>query len=442
MKKILGILTGVIVLGLTACDLQPKIKALPDTVGEFISTRYPALLADPNTQPEIYNSAVTDYGVYVSSDMYGNITTDDYVLYASVDDYTLKPSIEPEPAVSASSVEYGEPLVLETAAVDDYLMVPMYGTVERRENTIMVAKGDTLYGLARQYNMTIDDLAKMNNLNAPYSLSVGQKIKVSDTRPATIEVPVQATKVEVSEISVAKGDTLYSLSRKYSIPVNDLAVMNNLSVPFTLSVGQKLKVPKMEVVTNAAPVPARSGSTAPIKATTGQTIKTSSGAPVRAGTPVKATANSQPKITTQPKISSNPDQKLPTIAKRSSSKFSWPVRGSVLSSYGAKGNGLFNDGINIAANKGTKVGSAENGVVAYAGNEVRGMGNLVIVQHEGGWMTVYAHMDKLSVRRGVKVSVGQQLGTVGETGAVNRPQLHFEIRKGTKAYDPAQYLKK
>ena len=95
---------------------------------------------------------------------------------------------------------------------------------------------------------------------------------------------------------------------------------------------------------------------------------------------------------------------------------------------------MFNDGINIGASRGTAVKAAENGVVAYAGNEVKGMGNLVIIQHSGGWMTVYAHMDSMSVRRGARVSVGQKIGTVGA-------QLHFEIRKGTKAYNPASYLR-
>ena len=117
------------------------------------------------------------------------------------------------------------------------------------------------------------------------------------------------------------------------------------------------------------------------------------------------------------------------------------MRGKVLSQYGAKSGGLFNDGINIGAARGTKVGAAENGVVAYAGNEVKGMGNLIIIQHSGGWMTVYAHLDTMSVRRGAKVSVGQKIGTVGATGKVDVPQLHFEIRKGTKAYNPSSYLK-
>ena len=121
--------------------------------------------------------------------------------------------------------------------------------------------------------------------------------------------------------------------------------------------------------------------------------------------------------------------------------FSCQVKGMILFNYGAKSGGLFNDGINIGAAKGTAVKSAENGVVAYAGNEVKGMGNLIIIQHSGGWMTVYAHMDSMIVRRGTKVNVEQQIRTVGETGKVNEPQLHFEIRKGTKAYNPSSYLK-
>ena len=113
-----------------------------------------------------------------------------------------------------------------------------------------------------------------------------------------------------------------------------------------------------------------------------------------------------------------------------------------MSNYGAKNKGLFNDGINIAGAKGALVKAAENGVVAYAGNEIKGMGNLIIIQHSDGWMTVYAHLDSMSVKRGTKVSVGQPVGKIGQTGKVDKPQLHFEIRRGRKAYNPMLYLKK
>ena len=420
MKKFSIYIFGICALAFSACDLQPKILALPDTVGEFISARYPALLADPETQPEIYNAASIDYGVYASPNLYGSVDDADYVEYASVNDYIVPPSATSMYGDTPRDIDAGAPIVTADAGDADYLRVPMYGGVTMVQSVaeITVAPGDTLYSLAQMYGTTVDALARENNLSVPYALSVGQKLKVPVEKESgavqTVAVPADAnttTRVELSEITVAAGDTLYSLSRRYSVPVNDLAVMNNLSAPFALSVGQKLKVPDL------------------------------SSAPVRSVATTKVDSATVPVAKPKEKISSDPTQKLPTIGARSSSKFSWPVRGRVLSAYGAKGDGLFNDGINIAAARGTTVGAAENGVVAYAGNEVKGMGNLIIIQHSGGWMTVYAHLDSMTVRRGNKVSVGQKIGTVGETGKVDEPQLHFEIRKGTKAYNPSSYLK-
>lgn len=444
MKKIVAYFVGLAAIFIAACDLQPKIVSLPDTVGEFISSRYPALLADPETQPEIYNSAASDYGVYASPTLYGSVESSDYVEYASVNDYIVPPSDNELYGVppSDADVDSGAPIVADNVAssdmqMGDYIRVPMYGstTTVPTSTEITVAAGDTLYSLAVRHNISVDELARANGLTPPYGLYVGQKLTIPSEVEApfvqTVAVPVKSdssitpntkTRVQLREITVAAGDTLYSLSRRYSVPVNDLAVMNDLSAPFTLSIGQKLKVPDL----SAAPV-----RTANI-ATTGGAV--SGHTPVAASS---STVSQQPKE----KISSDPNQKLPTITARSSSKFSWPVRGNILSHYGAKSGGLFNDGINIGAARGTAVKAAENGVVAYAGNEVKGMGNLIIIQHSGGWMTVYAHMDAMDVRRGTKVSVGQKVGTVGATGKVDQPQLHFEIRKGTKAYNPSSYLK-
>ena len=432
MKKIyFAILGGAVTLG--ACDLQPKIMSLPDSVGDFISQRYPALLADPNTNPEIYNSAATDYGVYASPELYGTAVDTDYVTYASVNDYIVPPQ--------SSDSKVGEFYGTEPSGVkntDDYLVVPKYEKTTEKTGGVVQA-GDTLYSLSKRYKCSVDDLVKWNNLVEPYVLSVGQNLYVSQqTENAETEiVPTVSvkkvpekqtvTRVDVKEVTVANGDTLYSLSRKYSVPVNDLAVMNNLSAPFTLSVGQTLRVPDL----SDAPIAQKQtvSETAIDKKTTVAQNKKSGG---QVENNVK-----QPE-----KISSDPSKKLPSISARSSSKFSWPVQGKVLSGYGAKASGLFNDGINIGAALGTPVKAAENGVVAYAGNEVKGMGNLIIIQHDAGWMTVYAHMDSMNVKRGNRVSVGQKIGAVGKTGKVDEPQLHFEIRKGTKAYNPSSYLKK
>lgn len=125
---------------------------------------------------------------------------------------------------------------------------------------------------------------------------------------------------------------------------------------------------------------------------------------------------------------------------RSGRTFSWPVRGRILSTFGPKADGLHNDGINISARAGAPVIAAENGIVVYAGNELRGFGNLLLVRHAGGWITAYAHLDRTLVDKGQRVSRGQAIGTVGSSGGVSQPQLHFEIRQGTQAVDPAKFL--
>ena len=486
-----------------ACDLQPRIMSLPDSVGDFISNRYPALLADPESQPEIYNSAASDYGVYASPELYGSVDSDDYIMYSDINDYMFPAQGAENSGVVATDApvqivaEYSapEPGVASDNGVmpvesDDVLVIPMYGGAGDFHQ-IKVGAGDTLYAISRRYGATVEDIAKMNNLSAPYSIRAGQMLRVpgngniavaadkvvtvakTDSTPQTTakasdaaieknttpaSAPVQKlsepaktptpARVQLQTVTVGAGDTLYSISRRYSVPVNDLAVMNDLSVPFRLTVGQKLRVPNLQQAaavadkkvasakTEQKPVAGKSDKTTkPVNNTSNKTVAKQDTSKAQT-TPAKtATAPKQ-------KISSDPKQKLPTIAARSSSKFTWPVRGKILSGFGTKPNGLVNDGINISAARGTTVKAAENGVVAYAGNEVKGMGNLIILQHSGGWMTVYAHLDSMSLRRGAKVSVGQKIGTVGASGKVDQPQLHFEIRKGTKAYNPSQYLKK
>ena len=524
---------------LASCDLQPKITSIPDSIGDFISARYPAMLADPDSEPEIYNSAVSDYGVYASPELYGSVGMDEYVNYAGIDDYILKPEhAEPDATVDSNEEIYDTVQVSdddksevagteseEVPVVYDVLDVPEYENGELnvpeyvRPGTIVVRRGDTLYALAREHNTTLENLADANGLKPPYTLRIGQILKLEpDTpKPTVVAEPVEVkpepvvekvaekpktepkiekkseqkkevkpvdktetktvskpteqkvqpasksvttndVRVPLKTITVARGDTLYSVSRRYEVPVNDLAVMNGLSAPFTLSVGQKLRVPDLaKPETPVAQTPAKSSQNAKtaVKAEPKQTKTTNKPQPTKNATkvPEKSTSNKPVKQnqsqksslkTLAPQKSDNKKQveKTQPIAARSSSKFTWPVRGTILSHYGAKTGGLYNDGINISAALNTTVVAAENGVVAYAGNEVRGMGNLIIIQHSGGWMTVYAHLNSMSVRRGARVSVGQKIGTVGQTGKVTKPQLHFEIRKGTKSYNPTNYLKK
>jgi murein DD-endopeptidase MepM/ murein hydrolase activator NlpD len=131
---------------------------------------------------------------------------------------------------------------------------------------------------------------------------------------------------------------------------------------------------------------------------------------------------------------------VPEPKAMSGRKFLLPVNGKLTARFGSVSNGLHNDGINIAAPRGTPVRAAQNGVVAYAGNELKGFGNLLLIRHANGWMTAYAHNDVLLVKRGDQVKRGQVIARVGSTGNVATPQLHFELRHNTEAVDPTPNL--
>ena len=120
--------------------------------------------------------------------------------------------------------------------------------------------------------------------------------------------------------------------------------------------------------------------------------------------------------------------------------FGWPVRGRLIAGFGSKPDGTQNDGINLAVPEGTPIKAADDGVVVYAGNELKGYGNLVLIQHTNGFVTAYAHASELMVKRGDTVTRGQVIAHAGQTGNVTSPQLHFEIRKGSTPVDPTQYL--
>ncbi|MDV7338755.1 M23 family metallopeptidase [Terasakiella sp. A23] len=264
--------------------------------------------------------------------------------------------------------------------------------------TIIVQKGDTVYGVARRTGASVRDIIDTNNLKAPFHLKAGQRLRLPQS-PFHI---------------VREGDTLYSVSRGYNTDVYNLAKINNLKSPFTLIPGQKLKLPRM---TNLA----------------------SRTTDLKPAARVAATPQSKPiKVTkAAPRISK---KAIPKPPPRSSSRFSWPTQGKLISGFGAKKDGLRNDGINIAAKRGTPVKAAENGVVAYSGNELRGFGNMILLKHSGGWITAYAHTDKILVKRGQKIKKGQLIARVGSSGGVTTPQLHFEIRKGMNPVNPKKYL--
>ena len=256
----------------------------------------------------------------------------------------------------------------------------------------VVAKGETLFAISRRYDVPVRDLITRNALKAPYTLAIGQKLEVPGAQIHR----------------VAKGETGYGISRQYGVTVSALMRENNIKPPYQLEVGQVLKLP--------------------------------GGASADAPTSAQVASN-RPVVTTRPQ---SPGRTVPkaTPPPRTSSGFDWPVDGKLASRFGPKDDGLHNDGINILAGQGTPVKAAEAGVVVYASNALQGYGNMLLLKHDGGWITAYAHNERLLVRQGQTVDKGQVIARVGNTGGVSDPQLHFEIRKGRQALDPLQYLRR
>jgi len=263
---------------------------------------------------------------------------------------------------------------------------------------VIVKKGDTLYSIARRHNVPLREIIETNNLRPPYALRIGQRIKMP------------TAKYHI----VCKGDTLYNISKRYNVDMNSLSKTNKLKAPYSLKIGQKLLLP-------------------------GAVVSKPQASHYIANTP-KATSKWKPKTASKAKKAPTKPIQYSTPVKKRNSKFAWPVKGSVISKFGVIAKGRNNDGINIKAPLGTAVKAADAGTIAYAGNELKGFGNLILIKHSGGWITAYAHNDKLLVKKGKKVKKGDKIATVGNSGGVSTPQLHFEIRAGKKAVNPLSYL--
>lgn len=291
------------------------------------------------------------------------------------------------------------------------------------------------------------------------------------------QMPSRDTVTPGQTITVEGNKNVYAIAREHNVSMREIIVLNNLQPPFTLHPGQTLTLPAGGVgggvagynTSNdryAAPAPYAAPSPAietvpltPIQAVplSAQPKPSSQnnvlGAPVvsapvadlnkpspapKAMTTTVETPVAQPSVTAAPP--QTPPAPAPSVAA-SPIDMKWPVQGPILSNFGPKGQGLNNDGVNIGAPKGAPVVAAANGIVVYAGNEMKGFGNLVLIRHSGGWVTAYAHLDRTLVTKDAVVAQGDMIGTVGKTGNVPSPQLHFETRQEGKPVDPAGVIK-
>ncbi|MGE0421240.1 MAG: peptidoglycan DD-metalloendopeptidase family protein [Reyranellaceae bacterium] len=268
-------------------------------------------------------------------------------------------------------------------------------------------------------------------------------------REGTIEYPGSGASPNAVAVYVTRqGDTLDAIASRFAVPRETIIERNGLKSPYKLRPGTNLALPNARVVAMAAPRPGAPPPPPPeppplpgAAAPTGGGRVESSALPPPAGTPTPPTSAAP--AAPSPATAAPPPRMAPpasTALPTATSRFAWPLQGRISSGFGPRAGGQQNDGIDIAAASGTPVKAADGGTVVYSGNEVRGLGNLLLISHTGGYITAYAHLDKMSVAKGAKVRKGQTIGTVGTSGGVSEPQLHFEIRHRNKPVDPAGLL--
>ncbi len=315
---------------------------------------------------------------------------------------------------------------------------------------VTVARGETVEVIARRHGVPTSAILQANNLGAGQAIYPGQRLVIPRynqaaapaSRPsiaAAKPAPANGLGVHI----VAPGETLSKISRIYKKSLVELAKANNIQPQATLHIGDKIIIPGLR--TSSAPhkdapkVADAKPLGAPAPKATAAAAKAPPGKPVK-----QAVASSEP---TQSAAVVTPTSETPAAttgavkaAEGAPPSFRWPVKARVIAGFGPRPNGQQNDGINLAVPEGTAVKAAEDGVVAYAGSELKGYGNLVLVRHANGYVTAYAHAKELMVKRGDPIKRGQVIAKSGQTGNVDAPQLHFEIRKGPAPMDPMPML--
>lgn len=350
-------------------------------------------------------------------------------------------------------------------------------------NTIEVKQGDTLTSLAKQHRVSVAELMSVNNLQSPIlrpgqqlALPAGKRI-VTQRIPVTTHAPVQAEREPVVDErtrhteapapktmgassssdwqgthTIASGESLYGIARKYNVKVAELQEVNGIASVTRIRPGTVIKVPGNGAAPSKviAAAPSRTETTSPIGGSP-VTIKPRIINSEANGEPAepKRVASLGPSAKTVTDAGDTPSKSeivtAPVDSPKltgGSGKFRWPVKGKVIAGFGARPDKSHNDGIDISVPQGTEVMAAEGGVVAYSGNELKGYGNLILIRHDGGWVSAYGHNDELLVKRGDKVKRGQTIAKAGNTGAVDRPQLHFELRQDSKPVDPLPHMEK
>ncbi|MFT8735943.1 MAG: M23 family metallopeptidase [Zymomonas mobilis] len=270
------------------------------------------------------------------------------------------------------------------------MALPTYGHAAASD-VYHVRSGETLNGIAHRLGVKAESLISHNHLKAPYRLQAGQILMIPEGQSSYI---------------VQSGDTGLSLAHRYQISWQRIISLNHLQPPYRLREGMKLILP-----------------TASLQSHSEESRDNHLNVKQIVGGAQPATPHNHD--------SEKAGQPL---------HFGWPARGSIIRSYGRTENGHVNNGLDIAAAMGSPIFAAEDGHVAYTGTHISILGGVILIQHAQGWTTVYGHLDNIKVKHGDFVRKGEVIASAGESGNTPRPQLHFEIRHGLKAVNPARLL--
>lgn len=287
--------------------------------------------------------------------------------------------------------------------------------VEVAKTTYVVQPGDTLSAVVRKTGEGADVIAHDNDLSPPFRLRPGQKLRIAGGRYHT----------------VLKGQSGIAIARAYQVEWSKIIELNHLKEPFTLREGQRLLLPPAQDVAKMTLEQRAAAFKIDL------TDLATGSEPALAPTAKAAAPTPSPRRQLAPTTPvAEPDVAF-------AGRFDWPVEGRIIRSYGPMDNGGRNDGITIAAPRGTTIAAAADGVVMWVG-EHPSFGNVVLIRHGNGWITIYGNADKLLVKRGQSVKIGQAIARVGSTGssAGDQPQTFFEVLQGKKPVNPMGLLPK
>jgi|SRR5215472_11598267 len=293
---------------------------------------------------------------------------------------------------------------------------------------VVVRRGQTLDGFAYTYHVPKSAIIAANGLRPPYELKAGTRLTIPNARGA------------VRQAAIAPPPR----PAPPPVPAQQAAIPQPPPTPQAIALPSAGRPPQTIFPAPEAATASRPSSPPPSVTPPPSAAKVMPEIiPLDGPPPREAAAPPRPPQATLTPPQAPPAQPTAPAAVAETApagRFPWPVRGRILASYGSAAGGVHNDGINIAAPLGTPVRSIDSGTVAYAGNEVKGYGNIVLIRHANGWISAYAHLDDVTVKPGDTIAAGQVIAKVGNSGGVAQPQLHFELRRGKKPVNPTEFL--